>query len=159
MEGEDVWRIDPEVRPEEVSALLRNFAAVIDQLLLCYTPGEVGIGLLKSCLSESVHHRRIGKGFGQEDDLRVFTVDDADQLLPEMNRLRVRVIDSEESHTFADPILDDSDDFSEESWIVVVEIDRIDILIFLRWILGVCDGSISALREELLIALHPGMIR
>ena len=158
MEGKDVRGIDPEVRPKEVRRLMCDLASVRDQLILGHAPGEVGIGLLETSLTEGMHHRRARKCFREEDDLGMVAIDRCDQLLPEMDRLGMRIIDAKECDPLSYPVLDDAKHLGEESSIVVVEVDRVDVLVLLRWILSVCDRAIGAFGEELLIALDPGMV-
>ena len=77
--------------------------AVIGQLLLCYSPGEVAVGLLETSLAQAMHHRRTGEGFCQEDYVRVLGIHGSDALLPEVKRLCVRIIDTEGAYSLTYP--------------------------------------------------------
>ena len=79
---------------------------------------------------------------------------------PEIERLRMRVIDAEDSHTLLDPIFDNALQlFPERSPIPRFEFQRVDVLIFLWWILRVLHGSIGAPPEPLGMLLDVRMIR
>ena len=66
--GQDVRRVRPEVRAEELADLrLRQFGEVLGQLGLGVPPGEVGVRLGEPELRQPVHHLRPGERLGQED--------------------------------------------------------------------------------------------
>ena len=95
--GEDVGRVDEEVRPVVVlHAARRQLGDVVRQLPLGALPREVRVGLVEADLRELAHHRRARERLGEEDDLRVALAHLGDQPLPERERLRVRVVDAED---------------------------------------------------------------
>ena len=48
-------------------------------------------------------HLRAGEGLGEKDNLRVLVLDGADQPLPEVDGLGVRIVDAEDTHAVVDP--------------------------------------------------------
>ena len=57
--GEDVRRVGPQVRPEELAdRRLRQLGEVLVQLVRRVPPSEVGVGLAEARLGEAVHHLR-----------------------------------------------------------------------------------------------------
>ena len=75
-----------------------------------------------------------------------------------MKWLGVGVINAEGADSVANPKFDDAEYFGKETWIIVIEVNRINILILLRRILGICDRAIGALGEPLFMILRPWMI-
>ncbi len=56
-------------------------------------------------------------------------------------------------------MLDDAVDLAGDARGVVVEVDRVDVLVLLRRVLGVGDRPVGAGGEPLRVAGHPGMVR
>src|SRR4029077_13367543 len=68
--------------------------------------------------------------------------------LPERKCLRMRVIDAKNADALIDPELQDTLEFVPKSWRCRrLEIERIDVLIFFRRILGVLNRSVRPLAE------------
>ena len=72
-----------------------------------------------------------------------------EEALPERERLRVRVIHAEQGHTVIDPLHDNVLDGLVDAFGIVVEVQRIDVLVLLRRVLCVSDRAVSACREPL----------
>ena len=81
-----------------------------------------------------------------------------DQPLPETHRLGVRVVDTEDLHPVINPVSDNTQDLARQTFEVVVEVQRIDVVVFLRRVLGVCDRAVDADTEPLRVFLHPRVI-
>src|SRR5579864_6497300 len=104
MKRQYVRRVDEEVRPIVVALrICREFAEIGLDLPLLGAPREIGIGLRKAELGQSLHQLRSCECFGEEYDVWVPTLDVIDQPLPEVERLRVRIVDAEDAHALADP--------------------------------------------------------
>src|SRR5512143_301940 len=97
-----------------------------------------------------LHASRRGERFGEEQHIRMLLANVPDQPLPEPERLRVRVIDAEDANTAADPRLDDAAYLVPEGApIVGLEVDRVDVLVLLRRVLGEADRAVGAVLEPL----------
>ncbi len=150
--------VGPERRAQEVRRVAGQLGRVLLQLPLEVAPRVVRVGLLEPGLGEGVHHRRHGEGLGQPDRLRVLLRDVGDEPLPELDRLGVRVVDAEDPHAVVEPDLDDPAHLGVGARRVVVEVDRVDVLVLLRRVLGVGDGAVGAGREELRVLRHPRVV-
>jgi hypothetical protein len=78
--------------------------------------------LRESDIAQCQHHAGTGEGFGKEQYFGVTFVDGLDDILPEADRLGVRIVDSERRDTGADPEFQYSDDFALDTGHVLVEI-------------------------------------
>ena len=67
-----------------------------------------------------------------------------DQPLPEVQRLGVRVVDPEDPHAVGRPVAHDPQALGVEALGVVVEVQRVDVLVLLRRVLGVRDRAVGA---------------
>ncbi len=124
---------------------MADLLEVLFQFLLRVPPGEVRVGLLEARPAQRVHHGRAGKCLRQEHDFGVLLVDLGDQPFPEPDRLGVRIVHAEDLHPVADPKLDDPEDFLGQALGIVVEVERVDVLVLLGRVFGVGDA-----------AVHPG---
>src|SRR5215510_1033611 len=87
-------------------------------------------------------------------------LDRADQPLPELHGLGVRIVDAERAHAAADPELEDAPHLlPERRRRLALEVHRIDVLIFLQRVLGVLDRAVGPMEEPLRMLADPGMIR
>ena len=155
--GEDVVRGGPEARAH-VGRRLDQLLEVLLQLLGALAPGEVGVGLVVADLAQGVHHRRPGERLGQEDHLGMLLGELRQQLLPETDRLGMRVVDAEEGHAVGDPVLEHVADRGVEPLVVRVEAEGVDVLVLLRRVLGVGDGAVRPHHEPLGVLLHPRVV-
>ena len=153
---QDVGRVHEEVRPHHVVGLGRELAEVRLELPLRGAPGEVGVGLLVADRAEGLHHRRPGEGLGQEQHVRVGPADLLEQPLPEGHRLRVRVVDAEDAHAVGHPQPDDPQHLLGDAGRVVVEVDRVDVLVLLGRVLGVGDAAVGPGGEPLRVSSPTG---
>ena len=87
-------------------------------------------------------------------------LDAADQPFPEGEGLGVRIVDAEDAHALADPVLDHALQFLPQRLpVLALEIEGIDVLVFLRRILGVLDAAVRPVAEPLGMLLDVGVIR
>ena len=91
--------------------------------------------------------------------VRVLPADVGDQPLPELHRLGVRVVDPEDRDAVVDPDLHDAADLGVDALRVVVEVERIDVLVLLRRVLGVGDRAVRPGGEPLRVLGDPRMVR
>ena len=121
---------------------------VLGQLLLVRAPREVRVGLAEPDLGQAVHHLRPGERLGQEERLRVRALELAERPLPEREGLGVRVVDAEDLDAVADPELEDRAQLVPQALPVLgLEVERVDVLVLLRRVLGVLDRAVGALAE------------
>ena len=85
--------------------------------------------------------------------------DCSNNILPEAHRFGVRIIDTENSHTFADPQFKYPDNFLFDPRHIFFEINRIDILIFLRRVLGKGNRPVRPDAEPVRVLLYPWVVR
>ena len=152
---EDVGGVDEEVRPHQVVGAVGELAQVVLDLPLGGAPGEVRVGLVEPDRAERAHHRRTGERLGQEQHVRIGPPDLAQQPLPERDGLGVRVVDPEDPHAVGHPLLDDAQHLATDAGRVVVEVDRVDVLVLLGRVLGVGDRPVGPGGEPLRVGLSP----
>ena len=144
LRGQNIVSGRPKARTHQVSGLRRNLGQVLFDLLLLRTPRKVRVGLIESDCAQSAHHRGASKCLGKENNLRVRIVNVSDDFLPETHRLRVRVINAEDRHAVLDPHFENITNGLVDAVIVVVEVQRIDVLVLLRRILRECNRTVGA---------------
>ena len=124
-----------------------------------FLPGEIGIRLAEARLGERGHHRGAGERLGQENHVGVDKAHLPDQPLPELERLRVRVVDPERLHPEPDPVQDDVAQSGPQPLPVgTVEVDVVDVLVALRRVLGVLERAVRPAVEPLGVLLQPWMV-
>ena len=139
--------------------LLAQLGEVLLELPLLVAPGEVGVALVEAHPGQGVHHRGPGEGLGEEQDVGVGLADLAQQPLPERDRLGVRVVDPEDADAEVHPLPGDAQHLGVDAVRVAVEVDRVDVLVLLRRVLGVGDRAVGELGEPLRVRRHPGVVR
>ena len=147
----------PETRPHVVSRGL-EFLHVFAKFFGTVAPCEVRVGLVVADLGERVHHRRLREGLGEEEHLGVGFAELGEQLLPKAHGLRVRVVDAKKRDTVRDPVFEDVANGFIQAAIVGIEAQGVDVLILLRWVLGVRDRAVSANDEPFGVLLDPRVI-
>ena len=115
--------------------------------------------LREARIAQRAHHARAGERLGEEQHFRVLLRDGGDHILPETHRLGVRVVNTEDRHTRLDPQVHNAFDFFFDAFHVGIEIDRVNILILLRRILGECDGAVRLGAEPVRMRLNPRVVR
>src|SRR5690348_432109 len=84
----------------------------------------------------------------------------AERPLPERQRLSVRVVDAEDLHASRDPELEDAPELVPERRPVLrLEVERIDVLVFLRRVLRVFVRSVGTVGEPRRMLAHVRMVR
>src|SRR5690606_37531597 len=87
-------------------------------------------------------------------------LDVVDHPLPERERLRVGIIDAEYRHALADPEQEHPAQLVPQRLPRVrFEIEGIDVLILLRWILGVLDRAVRPSLEPLRVLANVRVVR
>ena len=155
---QDVRRVGEEVGPHVGGGRAGQLLEVLGQLVFGVAPGEICVGLVEADLGERGHHRGAGERLGQKQHVRVGLPDGGEQPLPEPGRLGVGVVDPEDAHAVAHPEPHDPLDFRVDSLGVVVEVDRVDVLVLLRRVLRVGDRPVGPRGEPLRVLLDPGMV-
>lgn len=157
---QDVGGVGPDVGSEEIGdGRIADFFEVILEVCLGVAPCEVGIGLGEAAFGERIHDVGASEGFGEEDCFwRVFE-DFSNAPLPEGESFGVRIIDAEDAYAAIDPELEDAvESVPEAAPVVGFEVERIDVLVFLGWILSVLDRAVRTVREPGGMLVDPGMI-
>ena len=155
---QDVRGVDEQVRPGLVGALGVH-QGELGELGLRRAPGEVGVGLGEAQPGQPEQPGRPGERLGQEQHVRVAGLDLPDQPVPEVRRLGVRVVDAEDPHPVLDPVQHHPQRLGVDAGRVVVEVDRVDVLVALRRVLRVGDGAVRAHGEPLRVLGHPRVVR
>ena len=148
----------PEGGPHVGRRVAGQLGDVLAQLAGAVAPRVVGVALLEADLAQGVHHRRLGEGLGEPDDLGVVLRHVGDEPLPELHGLGVGVVDAEQGDPVVDPHLHDPADLGVDPRGVVVEVQRVDVLVLLRRVLGVGDGAVAAGGEPLGVGRHPRVV-
>ena len=92
--------------------------------------------------------------------LRVLALDLGDGPLPERECLRVGVVDAEDHHSLGDPVVEHALEFRPQPLpIVRLEVERIDVLVLLGWVLRVLHAAVGAPAEPGRVRLDVGMVR
>src|ERR1700689_1205083 len=81
------------------------------------------------------------------------------QPLPERQRLGVRVVHAEDPDPVRHPVPDDAEHLGVDALGVVVEVDRVDVLVLLRRVFRVCDRAVGSLGEPLGMLGDPRGVR
>ncbi len=69
-----------------------------------------------------------------------------------------RIIDAEDGDARLDPQIHDAFDFFFDAGHVGVEVDRVDVLILLRRVLGEGDGAVRLVAEPVRVRLDPRVV-
>ena len=154
---EDVRGVDEQVRPGLV-APLGVHERELGELGLLGAPGEVGVALGEAEPGQPEQPRGPGERLGQEQHVRVAGLDLPDQPVPEVRRLGVRVVHPEDPHAVLDPEQHDPQRLVVDALGVVVEVDRVDVLVLLRRVLRVGDRAVGAHGEPLRVLLDPRVV-
>lgn len=142
-----------------VAALAVGLLQELLELRLRVAPREIAVRLRETGIAQGAHHGRAGEGLGEEQHLRVLLRHGGDHVLPEPHRLGVRVVDAEDGHTCVDPQVHDAFDLTLDALEVIVEVDRIDVAVLLRRVLGVGDRAVRLGAEPVRMLLHPRVVR
>ena len=148
----------PEARAHVVGRLRRQLLHVLLELPALVTPRVIRVALLEADLGQRRHHRRLRERLGEPDDIRVRLRHVGDEPLPELDRLRVRIVDAEDLHAVIDPYLHHPTHLGVDARRVVVEIERVDVLVLLRRVLRVGDRAVRPRREPFGVARDPRVI-
>ena len=160
---EDVGRVGPEVRAEPPRGRPTDqLLAVAAQVPGRGPPREVRVALVEAHLGEGVHHRRQGERLGQQHQVGPTLQQLGDDPRPERQRLGVRVVDPEDPHPPLGPRLEHAAARLPQRDAVLVaigpEVDRVDVLVLLRRVLGVADGAVGQAGEPLGVLGGPRVI-
>ena len=155
---QDVRGVWPERRSEEV-AHRGEVGRVGGQLLTARPPSEVGVGLIEADLGQTVHHGRPGEGLGEHDDVGVLITHRRDHPFPEWERLGVGVVDPEDPDPLGDPVVEHAlQRRPEPLGVLGLEVERIDVLVLLGWVLRVLHAAVGAMAEPFRVLADPGVI-
>ena len=114
---------------------------------------------LKPKLGQPVHDLGPRECLGQKQHFRMVALDLRDHPLPERKRLGVRIVDAKDRHALADPVVEDGLQLLPHPVpVFALEIEGINVLIFLGRILRVLNRAVGPLLEPVLVLLHVGMI-
>ena len=159
----DVRRVGEQVAAEVLAHLsLGQLGEVVAQLRGCLAPGEVGIGLRESHLRQRTHARRARERLREKDHVGVIALRLGDQPAPERHGFGVRVVHPEDPDAALDPGHHHAEPCAPERLacrrIGPVEIDGVDVLVFLGRVLRVLDRAIRGVPEPLRVLADPGVV-
>jgi len=104
MFGENVRSIRPEVGPEKLPRICcGEFVDILPDLVLCVSPGEIGVRLGEPCLCEAVHDFWPCECLCEEDDFGILGLYSGDEPVPEPEGLCVRIVHPEYPYPVFDP--------------------------------------------------------
>ena len=91
------------------------------------------------------------EGLGQEHRVGMAAADVGDHPFPERQRLGVGIVDAEDAHALADPVLDDvaQGEPKVRHGALGMEVDVDDVLVLLRRILGIADRAVGTAAKPL----------
>ena len=150
---EDVGRVRPEVRPEEVAdrrlRQLRRSSSVSSRFVVA--PREVRVRLGEAELGQPVHDLRPGERLGQEEHVRVGRLDlvrcshsqNANGLVCGLSTRKTRTPCSIQKRTTP------SSSLPQRAPVLALEVERVDVLVLLRRVLGVLDRAVGPRAEPL----------
>ena len=158
---QDVGGVGPEIGTEIFPHFgTREFMHVFAKLMPGIAPCKVRVRLMEAAFGQPLHHVRPGKGLGEEDHVGEIFPDRADHLVPKRERFGVRIVDAKDTDPLLKPVDKDVLQFFFQILIIItVKVDRIDVFILLRRILGVLDGLVRAPFEPLRMLLHVRVVR
>ena len=70
----------------------------------------------------------------------------------------MRIVDPEDAYTQRNPVFNDAQHLDADAFRVVVKVDRVDVLILLRWVLGEGDRAVGQGGEPLGVGADPRMV-
>ena len=158
MEGQDVRGIHEEIGSVVGGHVPTQLRQVLREFPLRHTPREVGVRLLEADLPEGGHHLWFGERLCQEDDLRVGLVHPLQQPVPELHGFGVGIVDPEDGHAAVDPQPNNPQYFLINALGIVVEVQGVDVLVFLGRVLRIGNGSVQASRKPLRMLLYPRVV-
>lgn len=158
--GQNVRGVGPQVRAEEFLRLpARELGEIFLELPLAIAPGEVGVGLGESALRQVVHDLGAREGLGEEEDFRMLFLDFADEITPKSEGLGVGIVDAEDADSLLDPKIGDALQFLPKLGPVrPLEIQGVNVLVFLGRILRVLDAAIGTMLEPFRMLPDVGMV-
>src|SRR4029078_7597202 len=87
---------------------------------------------------------------GEKDDVRVQAPQLGDAPLPEGKGLGVRVVDAKDADALAGPVEKDRQELVPELTPVLgLEVEGVDVLVLLGWVLGVLDAAVPSVLAPL----------
>ena len=120
---------------------------VLGQLHLRVAPREVRVRLREAELGQPVHHLRPGERLGQEDHLRMLALDARDHPLPERRTPWCAGCRPGRCARPADPVANTLSQLLHSACqSSALEVERVDVLVLLRRVLGVLDRAVRAVR-------------
>ncbi|SIL83543.1 Uncharacterised protein [Mycobacteroides abscessus subsp. abscessus] len=154
---QDVRGVYEEIRARLVG-LCGDFPSEVGDLGFSGAPGEVGIRLGEAKPRQPVEPGRACEGLREEEDVGVGGFDLADQPLPEVGWLGMRIVHPEYLDAVGNPVLNHPQYLGVEARRICVEVQRVDVLVLLRRVLRVGDGPVGKLGEPLGMRAHPRVI-
>ena len=138
------------------SAAGDQLLAVLAQLAGGRAPGEVGVrlGEADAARARASCAGRVNAS-ARNSTSGSTALTSPDQPVPEVERLGVRVVDPEDLDALRDPVQHDPQDLGADAVRVVVEVQRIDVLVLLRRVLRVRDRAVGQRGEPLRVRGRP----
>ena len=157
----NVRRIREQVRAQVLADVCSSqLGKVFLELALRRAPREVGVRLREARLREIPHDLRPCERLREKNGVRMGGAKLAERPFPEVKRLRVRIVHAENLHALRDPEFDDAFQLAPERRpLRRFEIERIDVLVFLRRIFRVLDRPVRPMPKPGWMRLHVGVIR
>src|SRR5215467_3093256 len=158
---QNVRRIGPEVGSKKFAYLrLRQFREVLREFRFSITPREIIVRLGKPQFRQAPHHLRSRERLCEEDDVRTGLLHLSNDPFPKGKRLRMWIIHAEDPYLLLDPVHDDTLQFMPQfSPLARLKLQRENILIFFRRVLGILHRPVRPDTEPFAVLFHVGVIR
>src|SRR3569833_1760586 len=158
--GEDVRRVGPEIGTKIfAAAALREFGEVLRDLPLGVAPRKIIVRLAEADLGEAVHHLGPREGLGEKDRLGMCAPRLFDEPVPQREGFGVRIVDAKDRHAVRQPEGDDLVELLPQlPPRLALEIEGIDVFVFLRGILRVLHAPVGPLAKPFGMLAYVGMI-
>ncbi len=152
--------VDEQVR-SRVVGVFGDLPAEFLELPLGGAPGEIRIRLREAEFRKAVQPGGSGERLGQEQHVGIDRLDLTDQPRPEVRWLGVRVVDPKDLDAVVHPVLNNPQHLVVEAAGIVVEVQRVDVLVLLgRVFFRVGDRAVGQFSEPLpVIFFGPRVIR
>ena len=151
-------RSGPEGRTNKVRSIVCELLKILFDFLLFGSPREIGVGLVKANRTQGTHHCGAGESLGKENNFRMTSMDFFQEAFPERNGFCMRIIDTEDRHPVGNPQFEHVTNRCVDSFWISIEVQGIDVLIFLRWVFCVGDRAICSLGEPFRMLADPRVV-
>ena len=154
---QNIRGVHKQIRTADVSHT-GDFLAKLCEFVFVGLPGEIRVVLGEPNLGQAIEAWAAGERLGQENHFRVGFMHSGNQPFPEVCWLGVGVIHAECAHTMFDPVLHHAENFLVDALLIVVEVQGVNVLVFLRWVFCIGNRAVWQHGEPFGVLCGPGVI-